>query len=96
MDMFKTKSVLALGLSGMMSIGVAQAGVATKNDDGESAIVAISGPNVRVTVYDGIATVVGIAGSVEEASEIESQIAAVDGVDHVINLISWQRGVSPE
>lgn len=90
MDIFNTKGMLALGLSGMMSVGASHAGVASSQDSGTSSIVAISGPDVRVTVYDGIATVVGIAGSFDEASEIESQIAAVDGVDHVINLIAWQ------
>jgi len=58
-----------------------------QSDDND--IVAVSGPNVRVTVYDGIATVVGLAESEQEAGAIEREIAAVDGVDHVINLITW-------
>ena len=83
MDIFRTRSLLALGLSGVMSVGAAQARVvSTEQVDGNS-IVAVSGPNVRVTVYDGIATVVGVADSVQQADDIESQIAAVDGVDHV-------------
>jgi len=92
-DIFNTKSMLAVGLSSAMSVGAAHAGVdesAVTVDSVESSIVAISGPNVRITVYDGIATIVGIAESVEEASNIESEIAAVEGVDHVINLIAWQ------
>ena len=40
-------------------------------------------------MYDGIATLVGTAKSEEEAALAEQQIMAVDGIDHVINLIMW-------
>jgi hypothetical protein len=90
MDIFKTKNMLAVGLSGIMSVGAAQASVVS-DDHAENAnsIVAVSGPNVRVTLYDGIATVVGVAESGQEANDIEREIASLDGVDHVINLIAW-------
>lgn len=88
MDLFKSKNMLALGLSGMMTVGTTHAATTDDQLDGEAAIVAISGPNVRVTLYDGIATVVGIAQSNAEAGEIESRLAALDGVEHVINLIA--------
>jgi len=44
---------------------------------------------LRVTVYDGIATLIGTAGSEEEAALAEQQIMAVEGIEHVINMITW-------
>ncbi len=92
MDILKTKTALALGLSGAMSIGTAAASVPDNNtmEAAESnPIIALSGPDLRVTVYDGIATLVGTAGTLEEAQAAEREIREIDGIEHVINMITW-------
>ena len=92
MDILNTKTALALGLSGAMSIGTAAASVPNNNkiEAAESnPIIALSGPDLRVTVYDGIATLVGTAGTLEEAEAAEREIREIDGIEHVINMITW-------
>ena len=91
MDILKTKTVLALGISGAMSIGTAAARV--PNSSAEAAdtnsIIALSSPDLRVTVYDGIATLVGTAKTLEEAQAAEKEIREISGIEHVINMITW-------
>jgi len=91
MDINKTKAALALalGLSGTAVANTSEEQL--KNlDSGTNSIVALSGPDIRVTVYDGIATIIGDAVTTEEAMQLEDQIASVDGVDYVINLVTTQ------
>ncbi len=97
MDISKTKAVLALGISGAMSVGAANARVpdtayekaADHSRAASDSIISVSGPNIRVTVYDGIATMIGKADSSHEADAAEQEIRAVPGIEHVINLITW-------
>ena len=92
MDILKTKTALALGISGAMSIGTAAAGVPEENkiEAVESnPIIALSSPDLRVAVYDGIATLVGNANTLEEAEAAEREIREVAGIEHVINMITW-------
>jgi len=92
MDILKTKTVLALGISGAMSIGTAAASApdSTASKTAESnSIFALSSPDLRVTVYDGIATLVGTAATYEEAEAAAREIREVAGIDHVINMITW-------
>lgn len=89
MDILKTKTALALGLSGAMSIGTAAADLREDVSQGDTSIISISSPDVRVTVYDGIATVIGTAESSAEAEAMETEILDVPGIDYVINLITW-------
>jgi len=73
-----------------MSVGTASASLidhAVMQDD--NSIISISGPDLRVTVYDGIATLIGTANTFEEAQAAEQQIHEVAGIEHVINLITW-------
>jgi len=87
MDILNTKTLLALGLSGAMTVGTASAG--TDTIQRSDAIVAVSSQDIRVTVYDGIATVIGNADSNSEAVAVENELLDVPGIDHVINLITW-------
>ena len=41
------------------------------------------------TVYDGIATLIGTANSIEEAKAAEQEIGEVPGIEYVINMITW-------
>ena len=88
MDILNTKTVLALGLSGAMSAGTAQANLANKAAQPEAPIVSVSSPDLRVTVYDGIATLIGTADSAEEAEAAEKEILEMPEIDFVINLIT--------
>lgn len=92
MDILKTKTVLALGISGAMTIGTAAASVpgnSTTENAKSNPIIALSSPDLRVTVYDGIATLVGTAKTLEEAEAAEREISEISGIDHVINMITW-------
>ena len=89
MDILNTKAVLALGISGAMSIGTAAADTSEYAVKTNNSIVAVSSPDLRVTVYDGIATLLGTADSGAEARAVEKHISDVDGVEHVINMITW-------
>lgn len=89
MEILNTKSVLALGLSGAMSVGSATAKINDEEPQPKATIISISSPDLRVTVYDGIATLIGTAASAEEAQAAELEILDVPNVEHVINLISW-------
>ncbi len=92
MDILNTKTVLALGLTSAMSVGTASAKVSDSDRDytrTDNSIISISSPNLRVTVYDGIATLFGTADSIEEAEAAEQEIRDVQGIEHVINLITW-------
>lgn len=94
MDILKTKTVLALGISGAMSVGTATASIPDNgtqefNFESASPIIALSSPDLRVTVYDGIATLIGTAKTFEEAQEAEQEILKVPGIEHVINMITW-------
>ena len=90
MNIRSTTTALALGISGAVSVGTATAKLPdTHYTSGDNSIVSVSGPDLRVTVYDGIATVVGTAKSVEEAKVAEQEIRNVPGIEHVINLITW-------
>lgn len=89
MDILNTKIVLALGLTGAMSVGTAAADLQEVKVSTDSSIVSVSSPDLRVTVYDGIATVVGTAQSSTEAETVESELLDIDGIDYVINLVTW-------
>lgn len=91
MDIRNTKAVLALGLTGAMSAGAAMAKVPDSHYvPAGNSIVSVSSPNLRVTIYDGIATLIGAAESFAEAQAAEEEILDVQGVEHVINLIIWE------
>ena len=90
MNIRSTTTALALGISGAVSIGTATAAVPEAHYmSGDNSIISVNGPDLKVTVYDGIATVVGTASSVEEAKVAEQEIGSVPGIEHVINLITW-------
>lgn len=89
MEILKTKAALALGLSSALSVGTASANMPEIELESGNSIIAVSSPDLKVTVYDGIATLIGYADSVEEAQHAEEQISDVKGVDHVINMITW-------
>jgi len=75
-----------------MSIGTANASMpdsATTESVESNAIIAISSPDLRVAVYDGIATLVGTAETHEEAQAAEQEIRQIAGIEHVINMITW-------
>ena len=89
MDILKTKTVLALGLSGALSVGAAGAQTTKSTTQPDAPIVSVSSPDLRVTVYDGIATLVGTAKSADEAARAEQEILDMPGIEYVINMITW-------
>ena len=89
MKSLNSKAVIALGLSSAMSLGTASANLPEIGTQPLNTIVDVYSPGLSVTVSDGIATLFGDAESSAEAAMAEERVADIDGVDHVINLVTW-------
>lgn len=88
MDISKIKAALALGFSGALTVNSVSANTPDIGFEPAHEIVAISSPDLKVTVYDGIATLFGVAESDAAAKLVEDQIAQLEGIDYVINMIA--------
>lgn len=83
------KTIIALGLTSAMSMGTASANLPEIGTQPLNTILAVTSPKLSVTVNDGIATLFGDAESGSEAAMVEERISDIEGVEHVINLITW-------
>ena len=73
-----------------MSVGTANASIPDTHSITQDAnIISVSGPDIRVTLYDGIATLIGTANTFEEAQTAGIEFTDIPEVEHVINLITW-------
>ena len=89
MKLFNVKTIAALAITGALSIGTASAmglDVGTKPLD---SIIGVTSATLSVTVNDGVATVWGTTDSGAEAAIAANQVAQMEGVDRVINLVTW-------
>ena len=86
MKLFKTSAIATALLIGTISIGTMAMGTA-------SAITldapGVTSASVNVSVKNGVATLFGTVDSSFERAKAERHIAKMDGVDKVINLISY-------
>jgi hypothetical protein len=89
MKNLNTKTMMALGLTGAMSMGTASANLPEIGTQPLNSILEATSPRLSVNVSDGIATLFGDAESGAEAAMVEERVADIEGVDHVINLITW-------
>ncbi len=93
MDISKIKAALALGFSGALTVSNVSAGTLDLTNESAHEIVALSSPDLKVTVYDGIATIFGVTESDAEAKLVEDQIAQLEGIEYVINMIASEETI---
>lgn len=89
MKKINTSAMVAIGITGAMTMGNATAMIPDIGTQELNSIIEINNPEVRVTINDGIATLSGNADSRSEALLAEEHISDVEGIDYVINLIDW-------
>ena len=89
MKTLNSKAMIALGLSSAMSLGTASANLPEIGTQPLNTIIDVYSPGLTVTVSDGIATLFGDAESGAEAAMAEERVSDIDGVEHVINLVTW-------
>lgn len=81
MKLFKKTAIATSLVLSVFAMGAAQA--LTISPPG------VSAANLNVTVKDGVATIFGSADSLAESSQAEQYVAGLDGVDQVINLVTF-------
>lgn len=90
MKLLTKKSLTSVVLAGALSIGTASAMGLSQGTQPLTSIVGISSASISVNVNDnGVATLFGNADSRSEAALAESHVAKFDGVEKIINLISY-------
>ena len=89
MKLINVKTLAALALTSALSIGSASAMGLNIGTQPVNQIIGVSSASLSVTVNDGVATLFGSTDSGAEAALAEAKVAQMEGVDRVINLISW-------
>ena len=90
MNSRNTKTIAALALAGALSIGTASAMGLDTGTKPLGSVVGVNGPSVSVNIEDGVATLFGNVESNIESHLAQSHVESIDGVDRVINLITYQ------
>ncbi len=89
MKLLNTKTLTAVLVAGALSIGTASAMGLSQGTQALTSVVGVSSAAISVNVDDGVATLFGNAESGSEAALAASHVARLDGVDKVINLITY-------
>ena len=89
MKYLNAKTLAALALTGAMSIGTASAMGLDSGTRSLGSVIGVSSPTLSYKVQDGVATLFGNAESGFEAELAEAHVEKISGVDHVINLITY-------
>jgi osmotically-inducible protein OsmY len=89
MKLINSKSLTTLVLAGALSVGTASAMGLQQGTQALTSVVGVSSASIGVNVSDGTATLFGSAESGSEAALAEAHVAKLDGVEKVINLITF-------
>ena len=89
MKSLTTKTFAALALTGALSIGTASAMGLDSGTKPLGSVIGVNAPNVSVKIDDGVATLFGNVESFSEASLAQAHVENIDGVDRVINLVTY-------
>lgn len=84
-----SKLAAAMVVAGIMTAGTTSAMGLSQGTQALSSIVGVSSSSISVNVDDGVATLFGSADSGSDAALAENHVAKLDGVDKVINLITY-------
>ena len=89
MNILNTKTFTAIALTGALSIGTASAMGLDSGIKPLASVVGVSAPSVSVNIQDGVATLFGNVESNSEAQLAKTYVENIDGVDRVINLVTF-------
>ena len=89
MKLLNTKTLAALAITGALSIGTASAMGLNAGTQPLDSVIGVSSANLSVSLNDGVATLFGNAESGAESALAASHVAKIDGVERVINLITY-------
>ena len=89
MKLLNTKTLAALAITGALSIGTASAMGLDSGTQPLNSVVGVSSANISVNLDDGVATLFGNVDSGAESALAASHVAKLDGVEQVINLITY-------
>ncbi len=84
-----SKLAAAMVVAGIRTAGTTSAMGLSQGTQALSSIVGVSSSSISVNVDDGVATLFGSADSGSDAALAENHVAKLDGVDKVINLITY-------
>jgi hypothetical protein len=84
-----SKSIAALAIAGALSIGTASAMGLSAGTQPLDSIVGVSSASLSVTINDGVATLFGTTDSGAEAAIAANEVSQIEGVERVINLVTW-------
>ena len=89
MKLFNSKTLAALAITGALSIGTASAMGLNAGTQSLDSVIGVSSANLSVSLNDGVATLFGNAESGAESALAASHVAKIDGVERVLNLITY-------
>lgn len=89
MKLLNTKTIAALALTGALSIGTASAMGLDSGTQSLDSVIGVNSASLSYTVQDGVATLFGNVDSSIESSLAKSHVAKIEGVDRVINLVTY-------
>ena len=89
MKLLNTKTLAALAITGALSIGTASAMGLDAGTQSLNSVIGVSSASISVNLDDGVATLFGNAESGAESALAASHVAKLDGVERVINLITY-------
>ena len=89
MKLRNTKTFAALALTAGMSVGTVSAMDLDSGTKFLHSVNGVSSPTLSYRVQDGVATLFGDTDSGFESNLAERHVAKIDGVDRVINLITY-------
>ena len=89
MKLFNVKTIAALAITGALSVGTASAMGLDAGTRSLNSVIGVSSASLSVNLDDGVATLFGNVESGAEAALAASHVAKLDGVEQVINLITY-------
>ena len=89
MKLLNTKTLTAVILAGMMTAGTASAMGLSQGTQPLTSIVGVSSAAISINVDGDVATLFGNVESGSEAALAASHVSKLDGIDKVINLITY-------
>jgi hypothetical protein len=89
MKLLNAKTLAAVALTGALSIGTASAMGLSTGTQPLNSVVGVNSASISYKVQDGVATLFGTTDSKSESQLAQYHIENIDGVDRVINLVTF-------
>lgn len=89
MKLLNTKAFAAIAVTGALSIGTASAMGLDSGTKSLDSVIGVNSASISYKVQDGVATLFGSADSSFESALAKKHVQNIDGVDRVINLVTY-------